>query len=57
METKIKILKDTPFNLAGDILGIEEFRLKYNYICTKDVSNLDLIISALPPTLAIYPTS
>lgn len=43
METKIKILKDTPFNLAGDILGIEEFRLKYNYICTKDVSNLDLI--------------
>ena len=40
---KIKILKDTPFNLAGDILGIKEFRLKYDYICTKDVSDLDLI--------------
>lgn len=43
MEEKIKILKDTPFNLAGDILGIKEFRLKYNYICTNDVSDKDLI--------------
>jgi hypothetical protein len=43
MEIKIKILKDTPFNLTGDILGIKEFRLKYNYICTSDVSDLDLI--------------
>ena len=43
MEEKIKILKDTPFNLVGDILGIKEFRLKYNYICTNDVSDKDLI--------------
>ena len=43
MEEKIKILKDTPFNLAEDILGIKEFRLKYNYICTNDVSDKDLI--------------
>ena len=25
------------------MLGIKEFRLKYDYICTKDVSDLDLI--------------
>lgn len=43
IETKIKILKDTPFNLEGDILGIKEFRLKYDYICTKETSDSDLI--------------
>lgn len=43
IQTKIKILKDTPWNLAGDIMGIKEFRLKYDYICTKDTSDLDLI--------------
>ena len=43
IETKIKILKDTPFNLAEEILGIREFRLKYDYICTKDISNESLI--------------
>ena len=43
MEIKVKILKDTPFNLAGDILGIKEFRLKYNYICLNEVSDQDLI--------------
>jgi hypothetical protein len=42
-KARIKILKDTPFNLAGDILELKEFRLKYNYICLNQVSDEDLI--------------
>ena len=42
-DVKIKILKDTPFSVAGEVIGIKEFRLKYDYICTKDVSDLDLV--------------
>ena len=30
---RIKILKDTPFNLAGDMLKLADFRQIYNYIC------------------------
>ncbi len=40
---KIKILKDTPFNLAGDILSVKDFRLIYNYICTSSVKDEELI--------------
>lgn len=41
--TKIKILKDTPFDRAGASLSISEFRLKYNYICSRDVTDEELI--------------
>ena len=40
---RIKILKDTPFNLAGDTLKIAEFRQIYTYICTSSVSNEELV--------------
>jgi hypothetical protein len=40
---KIKVLKDTPFNKAGTELSISDFRVNYNYICTNDVSDDDLI--------------
>lgn len=42
-EYKIKVLKDTPFDKAGTELSISDFRIKYNYICTNDVSNSKLI--------------
>ena len=40
---KIKVLKDTPFDKAGTELSISDFRVNYNYICTNDVSDDDLI--------------
>lgn len=40
---RIKILKDTPFNLAGDILKLADFRQIYNYICTNSTSNEELV--------------
>lgn len=43
MRYKIKILKDTPWDKAGTELSIGAFRLKYGYICTRDVSDEDLI--------------
>ena len=27
-DVKIKILKDTPFSVAGEVIGIKEFRIK-----------------------------
>ena len=43
MKYKIKILKDTPFDVAGTELSISEFRLKYNYICTRAIDDIELI--------------
>jgi hypothetical protein len=43
MEVKIKILKDTPFDLAGTVLNIADFRLKYNYISTRNVTDDELV--------------
>lgn len=40
---RIKILKDTPFNLAGDMLKLADFRQIYNYICTNSTSNEELV--------------
>jgi len=40
---RIKILKDTPFNLAGDVLKLADFRQIYNYICTNSTSNEELV--------------
>lgn len=40
---RIKILKDTPFNLAGDFLKLEDFRQVYNYICTNSATNEELV--------------
>jgi hypothetical protein len=40
---KIKILKDTPFDRANTELTIKDFRLKYNYICTNDTTDEQLI--------------
>jgi hypothetical protein len=40
---KIKVLKDTPFDSAGTELTLDDFRLKYSYICTNDVTNDGLI--------------
>jgi len=40
---RIKILKDTPFNLAGEILKLYEFRLIYRYICESSVSDKELV--------------
>lgn len=39
----IKILKDTPFDKAGASIPISEFRLKYNYICSIDTTDEELI--------------
>ena len=39
---KIEILQDTPFDKKGTILSIKDFRLKYSYICTKDVCDSEL---------------
>jgi hypothetical protein len=38
----IKILKDTPFDIAGTILSIYDFKLKYSYICTNNVTHKEL---------------
>lgn len=40
---RIKILKDTPFNLAGEVLKLADFRQIYNYICTNSTSNEELV--------------
>lgn len=40
---KVKILNDTPFDFAGDELTISDFRLKYGYICSNDVTDEELI--------------
>jgi len=40
---KIRVIKDTPFDLEGTMLSISDFRLKYSYICTKDLSDEKLI--------------
>ena len=40
---RVKILKDTPFNLAGDMLKLADFRQIYNYICTNSTSNEELV--------------
>lgn len=40
---KIKILNDSPFDFAGDELTISDFRLKYGYICSNDVTDEELI--------------
>ena len=39
---KIKILKDTPFDIKGTVLTVGEFRLKYNYICSSTVKDEEL---------------
>lgn len=43
MNYKIKILKDTPWDVAGTELTISDFRLKYGYICTRDIPDSELI--------------
>lgn len=43
MKYKIRILKDTPFDLANTEMLVNEFRMKYGYICSDDVSDDDLI--------------
>jgi len=40
---KIRILQDTPFDKKGNILEIADFRLKYAYVCVKEVSDKELI--------------
>lgn len=40
---RVKILKDTPFNLAGDTLKLTDFRQIYNYICTSNTTNEELV--------------
>jgi hypothetical protein len=40
---KIKVLKDTPFDNAGTILGIDQFRFRYNYIHAKSVDDDEII--------------
>lgn len=40
---KIKISRDTPFNLAGEEVSILEFRQKYGYICSQYLSDEKLI--------------
>lgn len=43
----IKVLKDTPFNKAGDEITISEFRLRYSYIVpdiTPDFTNKDMLM-------------
>ena len=36
-------LKDTRFNIAGDILTLVDFRQIYNYICASSTSNEELV--------------
>lgn len=43
MSTIIKILKDTPFDVAGTELSIVNFRAKYGWICTSTTTNEELI--------------
>ena len=40
---KVKILKTTPFDVAGTELTLSEFRLKYGYICSNGVTDTQLI--------------
>jgi hypothetical protein len=40
---KIRIKKDTPFDKAGTMMSISDFRLKYGYICTKAVTDQELV--------------
>lgn len=42
-EYKVKILKDTPFNKAEDILNMTTFRLFYGYICPRDAADAHLV--------------
>jgi hypothetical protein len=50
---KIKILKDTPFDKANAELTIQNFRLKYNYLCTNNTTDIQLI-NYLRQEYAIY---
>jgi len=43
MNVKIKILKDTPWDKAGDKLSLSDFRLKYGYLCLKDTTDGEII--------------
>lgn len=43
MATNIKILKDTPFDKAGDVISISAFRAKYGYTCSTTTSDKDLV--------------
>lgn len=58
IEIKIKVLKDTPFDKAGDELTISDFRLKYDYVCSKSVTNDELIkylnTSPYPPRISEF---
>lgn len=40
---KIQILKDTPFDVKGTELSLSDFRLKYGYICSRYISDIDLV--------------
>lgn len=40
---KIKILQDTPFDQAGDEIEMSIFRLKYSFLCTKNVTDKEFI--------------
>jgi len=52
---KIKILKDTPFNKAGDEIPISEFRLRYSYICTSNVTDKELSNYLYNPPIKLKP--
>lgn len=43
MKKLIKILKDTPFDIAGAELSIVNFRAKYGWICTNSTTDEELI--------------
>jgi hypothetical protein len=46
MKYKIKVLKDTPFDVKNTILSLDEFRLKYGYLISSDNSD-QFVISYL----------
>ena len=39
---KIKIKKETPFDKAGTVMSIKDFRLKYSYICVSKATDKEL---------------
>jgi hypothetical protein len=40
---KIRILNDTPFDLANTELSLIDFRAKYNWICTSSTTDEELL--------------
>lgn len=43
MKSVVKVIRTTPFDPAGTVLSMQDFRLKYSYLFMSYVSDIELI--------------